>query len=110
MPEWSPDGTSLFYMSRRGRVGPAFNIPSIKSMQTGEVRELATGLLFLNQVRWWSDGRSLIAVCIDRTEKDGICRIDVQTGQTTMLGNGCFLPRSLAGRPSWSCIRKTSRW
>ena len=96
MPEWSPDGTSLFYMSRRGPVGPAFNIPSVKSMQTGEVRELATGLLFLNQVRWWPDGRSLIAVCIDRTEKDGICRIDVQTGQITMLGNGVF-PAALPG-------------
>ena len=57
-PEWSPDGSSLLYVSRRGPVGPAFNIPSIKSMQTGEVRELSTGLLFLNQVRWSPDGRS----------------------------------------------------
>ena len=95
-PEWSPDGTSLLYVSRRGPVGPAFNIPSIKSMQTGEVRGLATGLLFLNQVRWSPDGRSLIAVCIDKAEKDGVCRIDAQTGQITMLGNGVF-PAALPG-------------
>jgi hypothetical protein len=67
-PEWSPDGKYLLYVSRRGPIGPAFNIPMIRSMETGGTRELATGLLFLNQVRWSLDGRSLLAVCIDKAE------------------------------------------
>jgi len=84
-PEWSPDGKSLFWLSRRGPMGPARNIPRIRSMETGEEHDLATGLLFLNQVTWSLDGRSLLGKCVDRSEKTGICRIDVQTGQATTL-------------------------
>jgi Tol biopolymer transport system component len=89
-PEWSPDGTRLLYVSRRGPIGPAFNIPTIRSMKAGETRELATGLAFVNQVRWSLDGRSLLCVCIDKAEKSGICRIDAQTGAVTLLGDGVF--------------------
>jgi Tol biopolymer transport system component len=84
-PDWSPDGKQLFYLSRRGPIGPRFNIPTVRSMETGEERELTTGLLFLNQIRLSPDGRSLFGVCIDKAEKRGICRIDVQTGQSTLL-------------------------
>jgi Tol biopolymer transport system component len=84
-PDWSPDGKQLFYLSRRGPIGPRFNIPTVRSMETGEERELTTGLLFLNQIRLSPDGRSLLGVCIDRAEKRGLCRIDVQTGQSTLL-------------------------
>ncbi len=89
-PEWSPDGRRLLYLSRRGPIGPAFNIPTIRSMETGETRELATGLSFVNQVRWSLDGRSLLCACIDKTERNGICRIDAETAAVTMLGEGVF--------------------
>ena len=84
-PEWSPDGRSLLWLSRRGPMGPARNIPRIRSMETGEERDLATGLLILNQVTWSLDGRSLLGKCVDRADKIGICRIDAQTGQATLL-------------------------
>jgi len=89
-PEWSPDGKYLFYVSRRGPIGPAFNIPTIRSMETGETRELATGLSFVNQVRWSLDGRSLLCVCIDEAQKSGVCRIDARTAQVAFLGSGVF--------------------
>ena len=84
-PDWSPDGRYLLYLSRRGPMGPAFNIPVIRSMETGETRDLATKLMFLNQVRWSLDGRSLLGVCFDRQDRRGICRIDAQTGQSALL-------------------------
>jgi len=84
-PQWSPDGRSLFWLSRRGPMGPARNIPRIRSMETGEEHDLATGLLFLNQVSWSPDGHSLLGKCVDRSERTGVCRIDVQTGQATMI-------------------------
>ena len=84
-PQWSPDGRSLFWLSRRGPMGPARNIPRIRSMETGEEHDLATGLLFLNQVSWSPDGRSLLGKCVDRSDETGICRIDAQTGQATLL-------------------------
>lgn len=89
-PEWSPDGRLLLWISRRGPVGPSFNIPTILSLETGEERELPTGLLFLNQVRWSLDGRSLVGVGMDKTEKRGLCRIDVRTGEARMIGEGLF--------------------
>jgi Tol biopolymer transport system component len=97
-PEWSPDGRRLIYVSRRGPIGPAFNIPTIRSMETGETRELVTGLAFVNQVRWSLDGRSLLCVCIDKAEKSGICRIDAQTGAFTLLGDGVFPSGALDDR------------
>jgi len=97
-PGWSPDGKRLLYISRRGPVGPAFNIPTIRSMETGRERDLSPKLNFLNQARWSPDGRSILAICYDRTDRRGICRIDAETSEVTLLvenkaGENRLLPK-----------------
>ena len=54
-------------------------------METDEEHDLATGLLFMHQVSWSLDGRSLLGKCVDKSNETGICRIDAQTGKATLL-------------------------
>jgi Tol biopolymer transport system component len=83
-PEWSPDGHRLLYISRRGEVGPGYNIPAIRDMTTGEERDLAPDLRFINMAGWSPDGQSIIAFGWG-PRINGLFRIDAETSQTTML-------------------------
>jgi Tol biopolymer transport system component len=86
-PEWSPDGRHLAYT--RGRHGPG-GAPSglvIRSLETGEVRELrlSDGLRPWAAPRWAPDGRSLVLLAGDAIAPSGVYRVDVQTGRSEAL-------------------------
>jgi Tol biopolymer transport system component len=108
-PSWSPDGNYLAYDRERGARanGPGALSIVIRSVETGEEREIPAPPRQLHPVRWFPDGRSLLATSWDRTRKsvDGY-RIDVRTGEARLLrrgkGGGPSRPDQNALRPDLS--------
>jgi len=85
-PEWSPDGRSLAYFSGRGGdIGPGSRTIIIRSIETGEEREVPvtldypTGHKYL--IRWSGDGRSVFTVGNNEGGRETVYRIDIRTGR-----------------------------
>lgn len=79
-PNWSPDGKYLAYLSRNLVVG-------IRSVATGEVRELSLwqSMSYVFGFSWASDSRFFILAATDAKGRNGIFRIDAQSGQTALV-------------------------
>ena len=75
--DWSPDGKNLAYLVR-GRV------IVIHSIATGEERELHTDARLFRPI-WSPDGRSFLANGFDAKGRQGLLRIDAETGAATLL-------------------------
>jgi Tol biopolymer transport system component len=85
-PAWSPDGQFLAYISSRhpGLVGHRPELISIRSLKTGEERDLAPKLSFLwGPIRWSPDGRSLLVPGKDAKTQHGLFLVDAQTAEIT---------------------------
>ena len=87
-PEWSPDGRHLAYFSYRQ--ANASTVLSIWSPETGKYREPPIKLSLspsdvLSQPRWSPDGRALAIRASNRRGRQGIYRVDLQTGAETPL-------------------------
>jgi Tol biopolymer transport system component len=81
-PDWSPDGKSLAFRS----TGPSREaILTIRSTETGEVRELRPPLNYFNEPRWMPDGRSLMTWGRDFKGRDAVYQIDAKTGTTSVV-------------------------
>ena len=77
LPAWSPDGRSLAYIRDRGAI-------ALRSIETGEEREIASGFDYLNTISWTPDGRGIVASG-RKKGRAGVFRVDVETGRTTPL-------------------------
>ena len=90
-PSWSPDGKFLAYLSRRDTNSRSNQMTAlvIRSMESGNVRELRPGLPYLNadntRPLWTPDGRSLLVTATDGHGQTGIYRIDAQIGAAAPL-------------------------
>jgi Tol biopolymer transport system component len=86
-PEWSPDGKYLAYFSRRGseNYGQESRIIVVRSLVTGQERELSPKLAHLESLRWSPDGRFFLVSGSDRRSRGGVYRIDGQTGEATPI-------------------------
>jgi Tol biopolymer transport system component len=84
-PKWSPDGKSLaFVVDRReapgGRTSQAL---MIRSLETGETREVPAKLTRFARPRWAPDSRSIFVVGNDGKMLLALYRIDIATGEGT---------------------------
>jgi len=100
-PAWSPDGQHLAFYRQNGpdAYAPGALTVVIRSVQTGNERELSNSLIPYGCVRWFPDGQSLLVSAL-RAPKDfrvDYYRVDVQTGKATLIlqregGAGTFWP------------------
>lgn len=94
-PDWSPDGRYLSYLSNRLREA---YVLEIRSLETGQTRELRPQLRFINYPRWSPDGQSFIAQGTDLKGRQGIYRINAQTAETQAVafsesGKWLYIPQ-----------------
>jgi len=85
-PDWSADGRQLIFLSQRSPGAWGSRALCVRSVESGELRELVSKLHQVTWVRWSPDGRSLLAggrtgPGLEPVEGYGIYRIDVQTGE-----------------------------
>jgi Tol biopolymer transport system component len=81
-PTWSQDGRYLAY-----KTGSDHPTISIRSLDTGETRQLAPELRF-GDVRWYPGNHHLLVHGEDREGRGGLFRVDVQTGEAEHLVSG----------------------
>ena len=84
-PDWSPDGRRLAYVSHRGLAWMNSGVLCIRSLDTGEERDLSPKLSFFIGPRWSPDGRSILLLGFDRQRRPGIFLVDVESGATTSV-------------------------
>ena len=87
-PQWSHDGKQLAYLSHNDANDKSSRFPvlSIRSAETGKVRELSPNLNSLIGLLLWSpDGSNLVVNGKDNAMQFGIYRVDAQSGNATPL-------------------------
>ena len=85
-PDWSPDGQYLAYFVQQGPL-PIRASVVIRSVDTGEVRELPRQLPYIQYyrgLRWSPDGRSIL-VKGSNNRRWGLYELDAQTGAVTPI-------------------------
>jgi len=83
-PDWSPDGKYLAYCTRPR--DSKRKIIHIRSVETGQERQLDANLRGFGLLRWCPDGRSIFVTrFFQRKPRDIVYRIDVLTGERTVL-------------------------
>jgi Tol biopolymer transport system component len=86
-PEWSPDGKYLAYLSRRGNQTNLFykDTICIRSVESGEVRELSPKVGFMSRPRWYPDGRALLVQSYGGKNFLSLFRVDANTGEAALV-------------------------
>ena len=88
-PVWSPDGKYLAYM--HGDSDETFSCCgtfTIRAPDGRVVRRLPQRLSYLQRFAWSLDGRALIGPGRDVKGRWGTYRVDVETGESTRVGEG----------------------
>ena len=100
-PAWSADGKYLAYQSC-DPLGAGPCTLWIRSMETGQLRELKRKLRYFAFVQWSPDGRELLTRGRGLKGRDnGLYRIDVQTGDATLV-----VPPLSGDSPQWAADGK----
>lgn len=94
-PAFSPDGTRMAFLSRRGPVGGASWSLVIQSRQTGSERVLKTDLSAIenpraSSLRWSPDGRFILSAGVDTRGRRGLYRLDAESGTSRLVVQHAF--------------------
>jgi Tol biopolymer transport system component len=85
-PRWSPDGKSLAYLTELREAGkPSALFICIRPDKKDEERSIPIQISSNWGLGWSSDGRSFFATVEDNNGRQGLFRIDPQTGGLTLL-------------------------
>ena len=85
-PAWSPDGQFLAYLSSRRQGLFEHEVISIRSLKTGEERDLSPNLVELwGPIRWSPDGRSILVPGKDKKIQHGSFLVDAHTGEVKSM-------------------------
>ncbi|MBZ5585311.1 MAG: hypothetical protein LAQ30_24530 [Acidobacteriia bacterium] len=103
-PEWSRDGKYMAYVrtkraSEPGRAG-GNRVLAIRSVETGQVRELQPNLSMIFLPSWAPDGRAFVFEGTDFQGREGIYRIDAETGEAAPIA--VSPPEGRFRMPQWS--------
>jgi Tol biopolymer transport system component len=83
-PQWSSDGKQLLYVScASSGAGPCKLF--VRSMDSGNVREILHTLRYVGFPRFSPDGRSIVTDGTDAKGRRGVHLIDLQTGRTAEI-------------------------
>ena len=83
-PAWSPDGSSLAYISQPG--DKRSQVITIVKVEHGDERHLSPTLSQIQRLTGWSpDGRELLLMAFDEKNREGAYSVDVQTGAARAL-------------------------
>jgi Tol biopolymer transport system component len=91
-PSWSSDGKYVAYSSGNENGGPRQPILSIQSIETGQVRQVRPRLDYFQTPNWAPDAKSFVAQATDTKGRQGIHRIDPQTGATELIEARAVFP------------------
>ncbi|MFZ5928041.1 MAG: hypothetical protein ACOYX1_11395 [Acidobacteriota bacterium] len=81
---WSPDGKFLAHGVKEA--APAtFSRIRIRSLESGQARELRPQMRYINDIAWAPDGRSFSAAGADLKGRHGIFRLNAETGEVDQI-------------------------
>ena len=101
--DWSPDGRRLAYVRRGQGDNESLELGStviIRNLETGREHELSPQLKRIYSVSWSPDGSSLVTFAPDLEGREGIYRIDPQTGAESSIVRA--RPGTWVAAPQWS--------
>jgi Tol biopolymer transport system component len=84
-PCWSPDGDSLAYTSARGQGRSEPAVLCIKSMISGEEREVHPTIKDFDTVAWFPDGKFILVRGVAEGQRLGLFRVDIATGKAEAI-------------------------
>jgi Tol biopolymer transport system component len=84
-PDFSRDGKFMAYISNRGSGEDQGNTIVIRSLETGKEQLLKPALEIGFGLRWAPDGNFLFVNGTDKTKKEGLFRVDTQTGEANLI-------------------------
>lgn len=85
-PKWSPDGKSLAYLvERREPSKPSAFFLCVRTDKKEEECSIPMPISSIYALSWSSDGRSFFATVEDENGRQGLFRIDPETGGLTLL-------------------------
>ena len=90
---WSPDGRYLAYRVSAYQGANATPIIGIRSMESGEVRQLPARMASVNYLAWHPDGRALVLTGQDTRGQFGVFRLELESGAVTPLVTGRGISR-----------------